>query len=545
MRFPPVLALCASVTLLLASPALGAQRFAAPAAAGAMNCTSAANACTFVSAMGAAGAGDEIVLAGGTYPAIGSAVSQVASNLTIRPADPAVRPLLQFTTNGQLRLFVATLRDIDMTSTGSNGVAPLYDSGGGTIERVRITSTGSLATGAELYSTTMRDSTIVVSGTNARGIWTSPSGAVVNSQLRNLTVLASGTNSRGLDLGNNAAGGSTSVVVSNVIARATGPADVYAHAVAGAPVSIQIDHSSFATVATTGGAVISDGGGNQNDTAPVFVDQAAGDLREAPGSPTINAGADNAANGTLDVASSPRTVGTTDIGAHEHFPAPVLGAPVGATPTATTATVTVPVDPGGLSTAVHLDFGPTAAYGTSTPAQDAGAGVGSGDRAFSVEGLSPATTYHAQVVAISAGGTTTSSDVAFTTPAAPVVVPPVGDGTPTPPVALPVAATLLTAAARIGARRSVTLQLSCPATAAGGCAGTLMLSSGRLRLAKTYAQAAGTTLELSVRLSKKFVARVRSGRGHRRAVIARTATGAVKRKLTLRAAVARSASGRD
>jgi hypothetical protein len=541
MSFRPVLALCATATLLATAPALAAQRYAAPTPLGAMNCSTAADACSFPSALAASTtSGDEVILAGGTYPAITTPINQVASTISVHAADPAARPLLQFTTNGQLRLFAATLRDVDFSATANNGVGPLYDSGGGTIERVRITSSGPTATGAELYSTTMRDSTIVVSGTNARGIWTSPSGSVVSSQLRNLTVLASGTNSHALDLGNNFSGGSTTVIVSNVIARGS-TTDVFAHAVAGAPVSIQVDHSSFATASAVGGAVISDGGGNQNATAPVFVDQAGGDLREAPGSPTIDAGADAAANGTLDVTGGQRQVATTDIGAFEFLPAPVVGAATAAATGQTTATVSAPVTPGGVATTIRADFGATTAYGTSTAPQDAGSAVTSATQALALTGLAPATTYHAQLVAVSAGGTATTSDVTFTTDAAPVSVPdppaggPGAGGTPVPPTLRPIAATLITRSARIGGRRMVTLTLSCPVSAAAGCGGSLLLSSGNVRQSKRYTQAAGTRLELAVRISAKLLARIRSAKTHRRTITARTATGAAKRKLTLRA----------
>ena len=53
---------------------------------------------------------------------------------------------------------------------------------------------------------------------------------------------------------------------------------------------------------------------------------AAGDYREAAGSPTIDAGADSGLNGTVDIDGDARTVGKTDIGADE-FVTPPAGGP--------------------------------------------------------------------------------------------------------------------------------------------------------------------------------------------------------------------------
>jgi hypothetical protein len=59
--------------------------------------------------------------------------------------------------------------------------------------------------------------------------------------------------------------------------------------------------------------------GPSNQTAaPVFVDATAGDFHEVSGSPTVDAGVNDAANGTTDLDGNPRTVnGATDIGAYE------------------------------------------------------------------------------------------------------------------------------------------------------------------------------------------------------------------------------------
>ena len=68
------------------------------------------------------------------------------------------------------------------------------------------------------------------------------------------------------------------------------------------------------------------------------------------------------------------------------------------------ATLTGTINPHGQETSYHFNYGPTSAYGSSTP--EVGAGAGDGDQPVShqVSGLLPDTTYHVQVVATSSDG---------------------------------------------------------------------------------------------------------------------------------------------
>jgi hypothetical protein len=74
--------------------------------------------------------------------------------------------------------------------------------------------------------------------------------------------------------------------------------------------------------------------------------------------------------------------------------------------TSTGATLTGTINPHGVPTSYHFNYGPTAAYGASTA--DVNAGDGDGDQRVSlpVTGLLPDTTYHVQVVAESEDGVT-------------------------------------------------------------------------------------------------------------------------------------------
>ena len=91
-----------------------------------------------------------------------------------------------------------------------------------------------------------------------------------------------------------------------------------------------------------------------------------------------------------------------------------------AAPTATTgaadsvttsaATVTGTVNPGGASTAYHVEYGTSSAYGLVTADQDAGAGTAAVSVRVPLERLTSDTTYHYRVVATNAAGVARGDD---------------------------------------------------------------------------------------------------------------------------------------
>jgi hypothetical protein len=82
---------------------------------------------------------------------------------------------------------------------------------------------------------------------------------------------------------------------------------------------------------------------------------------------------------------------------------------------ATSADLNARIDPDGLDTTYHLEYGTSTSYGTSVPIPDADIGSGSSDVAVTqhLSGLSANTTYHWRVIATNADGTTTSPDHTF------------------------------------------------------------------------------------------------------------------------------------
>ena len=72
--------------------------------------------------------------------------------------------------------------------------------------------------------------------------------------------------------------------------------------------------------------------------------------------------------------------------------------------TAGRASLTGTINPHGVATSYHFNYGPTSSYGRSTPEVDGGSGDGDQVVSQRVSGLLPDTTYHVQVVATSADG---------------------------------------------------------------------------------------------------------------------------------------------
>lgn len=73
------------------------------------------------------------------------------------------------------------------------------------------------------------------------------------------------------------------------------------------------------------------------------------------------------------------------------------------------------VQPSLSPTSVHFEYGPTTAYGASTPGTSVGGGAKAVPAAAEVGGLSPRATYHFRAVATNAIGTETGTDQTFTT----------------------------------------------------------------------------------------------------------------------------------
>ncbi len=113
-------------------------------------------------------------------------------------------------------------------------------------------------------------------------------------------------------------------------------------------------------------------------------------------------------------------VGSPQAGADETFITPPAAGAGASSVTSTQATLTGTINPHGLPTSYHFNYGQSSDYGASTGTADAGAGNVDQRVSLPVSGLSPDTTYHVQVVATSENGVTRyGADGLFRTAPAP------------------------------------------------------------------------------------------------------------------------------
>ena len=96
-------------------------------------------------------------------------------------------------------------------------------------------------------------------------------------------------------------------------------------------------------------------------------------------------------------------------------PAPTVANSAAGSVSAAGATITGDVGPNGSATDYRVEYGTTAAYGSTTTWTAAGAGLTAVPVSVPLTGLTSSTTYHARLVAVSAGGTTNGPDLTFTT----------------------------------------------------------------------------------------------------------------------------------
>src|SRR5262249_13370116 len=97
------------------------------------------------------------------------------------------------------------------------------------------------------------------------------------------------------------------------------------------------------------------------------------------------------------------------------YPAPTVTTTAATAVTKQSATLHGSVNPNGLATTYHFEYGTTTSYGKSTPTVSAGSGQTAVAVSAGLTKLKSHTTYHYRLVATSSAGTTLGGDVAFTT----------------------------------------------------------------------------------------------------------------------------------
>lgn len=299
-----------------------------------MNCSSPANACSYQTAVTGAGSGDEVILASGDY---GSSILPIATNVASGQPNLYVHGVLG---QPRPRIFSSAVFALGLNGMGdsvrwleidssnaTNGVG--LDFWGSLAEQVLVRRTNSAGNGTACrlnLNALARNDVCQASGTATWGVLVT---GVVNGPntvtLRNVTATAQGAGANGLEADSTAlAGRSSAVTMINTLVRGDPTGFDVRAANGGQPDSVATNHSNYVTTSATGGATISDNGTSQT-AAPLL----SGDYHELSGSPTIDAGISDAANGDLDADGAARTQGASvDIGAFEFPSSAPVSAPV-------------------------------------------------------------------------------------------------------------------------------------------------------------------------------------------------------------------------
>jgi len=306
------------------SPAAWAatQRYAIPG--GTDTECSAAKPCAITTAVQGAHAGDEVILNPGNYAMFDDVIDPAP--ITIHGVAGQPRPRLLFTGPEFVSLHTgSTLRYVEVDQTVPGAVWAT----GALLDQVVVR-----APNFPLFvdSSTVRNTIVVATGPGAVAI-RSNSNSMTNSVLRNVTAIATGNGGVAVDAFAHTLAGNVTIGANNVIARGGPGGSSFRVGTdnSGGRATIGLGHSAYTvgTLAASGSnADFTYGDGNLG-LAPIFVDPATGDYRQAPGSSTIDAGSDDVRNGELDVDGDARANGKTDIGADEFVSAPAGGTGAG------------------------------------------------------------------------------------------------------------------------------------------------------------------------------------------------------------------------
>jgi hypothetical protein len=323
-----------ALVLICAAGADGAvvQRYVSVAGSGTA-CTL-SEPCSLRHAAASSATGDEVIVAAGTYsgtpPIIvpdGSENVYIHGDLSgpmprLDATVPEASPITFRDTGGRLSYF-----EVVNVADSGYGASCLYE---GTLERVKLVVQGQDAIGLfQGPGCYLSDSLVRAEGPGAVALYTTDSETSESevTEDRNVTAVARGPNSIGAWLNFLGVGPifKLSLVLHNSIAKGekydlygTGSATLSHY-----KSQILASNSDFDTVSVPDPLRVEfkDGGGNRN-AAPLFVDPAHGDYREAEGSPTIDGGAPQEV-GLLDLAGAPRIIGgAPDMGAFEFVPGP-------------------------------------------------------------------------------------------------------------------------------------------------------------------------------------------------------------------------------
>ncbi len=321
-----------------ASAAPSAVRYASPTGTGPTATCPEADPCDLLDAVAAEETplGAEVILASGTYN-LTDDYFEIGLQLDVHGTGAAAdtRLILPPSPMAMDRITVsndASLKNVYIE--GANGVYVNY----GEIENVIVLATDSFACSAR-ESASFVNTVCAATASESVGLLISDADTV---SLHNVSAVSTGTSGVGIKCNQND-GMSLNLTARNTIARGTSYDIVGETSESGMDeCNFSMQYSSYdpSHVLLNPYSAIINGGGNQS-APPLFEDAAAGDLHQAAGSPTINAGTPDADSEPSDIDGDARTSGAAiDIGADEFLeapdptPVPTPDPPAGTTPPA-------------------------------------------------------------------------------------------------------------------------------------------------------------------------------------------------------------------
>jgi len=420
--------------LVLAAPAMAAtQRYASPSGTSSDPCTQ-ASPCSLATAIDSAATGDEVIVEPGSY---GSTAAPIATTLDPSSAESvdihgvagAPRPVVYSSAAEALDLYDDTATYLDIEDSDADGDG--FYASDSTLNEMVVRTSGSGSVACDLGGTeTVTDSVCDGAGANAIGIGDDATACDEQIDLQaliNTDGYGTGSGS-GFDVNPLLPGCELEITVTNSILRggASGE-DIDVHDSAEGQAIVTASHSDYAvtSVGGAGNSLTPAGTATNIESNPQLADPAAENFDETASSPTIDAGITAASDGSYDLNGNPRSEGgLTDIGAVEYTAEPAVSAGSAGSVTETDATLGGTVNPGNETTRYTFNYGPTTAFGASTPTQTLQPGVSTQSVSAPISGLSAGTTYYWELVAANAAGTSTTTTGSFMTVAAPLVAAP-------------------------------------------------------------------------------------------------------------------------
>jgi len=412
-----------------------------------MGCTNPGNNCSLKHVLeDVVQTGDEVIVMPGVHDADTDRffVRSGVTSLNIHGQDGQLRP--RITANSSLFVFSTcvvepcvgngtVLRHLAIDNTGTGGALAVWGAAAGstlTIDDVHVVG-GTAGLAILIFGQTGIKSSALIRNTTAHGRGAGINGSAITSQvdltMRNVTAVATGMGADALvqspncNDGIGCHGNAVASVVNTVLAGGPGGSDVRTTtSTNGCPTgcfgNVSADYSDFDSLVDCTGCSSSPPGSAHNQTAaPLLVNVAGSDFHQQVGSPTIDSGVDDPANGTADSDGNPRKLGSaTDIGAFEDGHPRVVTQPA-TNLTLNGARLLGSVNPVGFLTAYYFEWGPTTAYGNRVPATDASAGAATDTQGVSqdLQGLAPGTMVHYRLVAANSFGPVFGNDQSFRT----------------------------------------------------------------------------------------------------------------------------------